>query len=325
MNALRIWFPLFRPWSYAATLVPFLVAAAVFGAFRGGDTFRWFAGLAAGLLLQAAANLLNTWGDEKSGVDSAPGAIRTTPQVSQGLVSLRAVFVAAAACVALAFVMGAFLCFRTEQLPSGAVAIRLNTALFAAGAIGLLGATNYSTGVKFKYHGLGVPFVSFLMGPLEMFAAASLLNPDFAAECILDLRRLAVFALWSLPVASLVGVIMHGNDMRDIPSDRAAGITTLALRLGTRGALAYYCVCHSIPYVVCALLFAMTRSAAALMPLMSLPLTARTLVTAVRIYRENPICPGWRRLERASGGIHLVFGALYAFSFTLIPSFPLFP
>lgn len=61
------------------------------------------------------------------------------------------------------------------------------------------------------------------------------------------------------------------------------------------------------------------------MPLMSLPLTARTLVTAVRVYRENPICPGWRRLERASGGIHLVFGALYAFSFTLIPSFPLFP
>ena len=308
------WFHLLRPWSYAATLVPFLAAAALASGLAA-DWLRWLGGLVVGLLFQATVNLLNTWGDERSGVDDVPGAIRTTPQVHDGLVSMRAVLVAAVACAALASAGGVILCFRV----SGGI-VRFNVPLLVAGMVGFLGATNYSTGVKFKYRGLGVPFVSFLMGPLETFAAVALLDPESAVRIVSDMGRLAVFAGWTLPVAALVGVIMHGNDMRDIPTDRAAGIITLASRLGPRGALAYYGICHVVPYAVCAVL-AMSaarggclRGALFLIPFLCLPLTAMTLRVAYCAYRVDPECPKWRRLERASGGVHLLFGVLYAAS-----------
>ena len=322
MRMSAAWIHLLRPWSYAATLVPFLVVAA-FGVESGADWPRWFGGLAVGLLFQATVNLLNTWGDERSGVDDVPGAIRTTPQVHDGLVSMRAVLVVAVTCAVLASVGGVLLCIRVSD-----GGVRINMPLLVAGVIGFLGATNYSTGIKFKYRGLGVPFVSFLMGPLEMFAAIALLQPELAEviiDCIVHFsaEMCALLALWSLPVAALVGVIMHGNDMRDIPTDRAAGITTLASRLGPRGALAYYRICHVVPYAVCAALAALAMwkggfvGALFLIPFLCLPLTAMTLRVASLAYRENPQCPRWRRLERASGGIHLVFGVLYSASMFL--------
>ena len=54
-----------------------------------------------------------------------------------------------------------------------------------------------------------------------------------------------------------------------------------------------------------------------LLPLACLPLTVRTLRMAAHVYRDNPQCPKWRGLERASGGIHFLFGMLYAVSLCL--------
>ena len=84
LATLRAWFFLFRPWSYTATLVPFLLAASAFGHSDGAAWAHWAAGLFVGLLFQATVNLLNTWGDERSGVDDVPGAVRSTPQVHDG-------------------------------------------------------------------------------------------------------------------------------------------------------------------------------------------------------------------------------------------------
>ncbi len=316
-DVLRAWFLLFRPWSYVATLVPFCVAAGAWSAcalpVSRPSLLRFVLGLVVGLLFQATVNLLNTWGDERSGVDDAPGAIRTTPQVHDGLVSLNAVLAVALACAAAAGLLGVALCFM--PLAWGG---RFDVPLLVAGFIGCLGALNYSTGVRFKYHGLGVPFVSVLMGPLELFVALELLAPDG----VLGEMRALAFLLLALPIAALVGVVMHGNDMRDIPSDRAAGIVTLASFLGPRGALVYYVACHVIPYAVCVVWVALERSGAAvawfLLPFLCLPLTVKTLRTAVRVFRSAPANPPWRGLERASGGILFVFGLLYALAFPLV-------
>ena len=306
-TSFKAWFLLFRPWSVTATLVPFLVAAALGSAEANLQWLRWSGGLFAGILFQATVNLLNTWGDEKSGVDNVPGAIRTTPQVHDGLVSLRSVLVVGLACAFLAATIGLLLCF---QNVNGNWIV--NIPLLAAGFVGFLGSTNYSTGVKFKYHGLGVPFVSFLMGPLEIFVALQIFCPE--AFTPLQIVRVLLFAL---PIAALVGVIMHGNDMRDIPTDRAAGIVTLASRLGPSHALAYYVVCHIFPHLFC-LVWAIRSSWHALIPLLVLPLSVKTIRTATRIYRQNPLQPKWIGLERASGGIHFLFGILYAVSLALV-------
>ena len=296
---LKSWFLLFRPWSYTATLVPFLVGAALAPATHGYR--RWWAGLAAGLLFQATVNLLNTWGDERSGVDDVPGAIRTTPQVHDGLVSMRGLLAAALLCAAGATLLGLSLCLYRED-----GGWRVCWPLLAAGFIGFLGSLNYSTGITFKYRGLGVPFVAFLMGPLEIFVAICILRP---ADALSALTPQA--ALLTLPVAALVCVIMHGNDMRDIPTDRAAGIRTTASTLGPKGALVLYWLCHLLPYLVCAMMIGRCGRLF-LLPFMALPLTRRTLTAATRTYLDSPENPSWRRLERASGGIHLIFGVLYA-------------
>lgn len=340
MNAkLKAWFFLFRPWSYVATLVPFLVAAGFVTGLGGAPRahwLHWLGGIGVGLLFQSTVNLLNTWGDERSGVDSVPGAIRTTPQVHDGLVSMRALGIAAAACACAAAVLGVLLCFHREEYSREFLVLSngcaVNVPLLVAGFVGFLGATNYSTGVKFKYHGLGVPFVSFLMGPLEIFVAVALLKPSWVNDVVWPfisgsahdvspmaaLVALGVCAFATLPVAALVGVIMHGNDMRDIPTDRAAGIVTLASWLGPRRALCYYRLCHVLPYVVCGVLLALLfffdrgRGLSFALPFLALPLSARTVCAAARTYRENPESPPWRGFERASGKVHLVFGLLYA-------------
>ena len=196
-------------------------------------------------------------------------------------------FLAAAGCLATVCALGLpLLFFRRNGVLS------LNWGMALAAAIGFLGATNYATGVKFKYHGLGVPFVFFLMGSIECFGfyAASVpslvpspdLLPAYGKTALA--RNCAEFLLLTLPINCLVAVIMHGNDMRDIATDKAAGICTTASRL---------------------------------IPLLVLPLAARTLARAIRVYRTNPAAPPWRGLERASGGIHCLFGILYALAISL--------
>ena len=348
---MKDWFLLFRPWSYTATLVPFLLG----GAFATGCNpeclvhpwLRWGLGLLSGLFFQATVNLLNTWGDERSGVDAMPGAIRTTPQVHEGKVSMRALFTVAASCLVCAVAVGLALCFyeipawcyRACPEPPAGPEWAFCWTLIGAGVLGALGSVNYSTGVKFKYHGLGVPFVSFLMGPLEILVAFAVAAPWMADRLMGRLLFVAFagfpsFTLGALgglcfllvpaaPVALLVGVIMHGNDMRDIPTDRAAGIVTFASWLGPRRALAYYCFCHVVPYVLVAAFGCFgpfRRAMFLLLPCLALPLSVRTMCAACRVYRENPESPKWRGLERASGKVHLVFGVLYALAWFLFLS-----
>ena len=295
----KAWFLIFRPWSFTATVIPFLIALALVPPTHG--IARWWIGLASGFLFQATVNLLNTWGDERSGVDRVPGAICTTPQIQEGLISMRALLTVALLCAATAAALGTALCLYQEGGEW-----RVSFPLLAAGFIGLLGSTNYSTGIKFKYRGLGVPFVAFLMGPLEIFVAICILRPADATSLMTPLN-----ALLSLPAAALVCIIMHGNDMRDIPTDRLAGIKTVATILGPRGALTLYWTCHLLPYLICAMMIG-RYGTMFLLPFMVLPLTRRTLTAATRTYLECPDNPQWRRLERASGGIYTIFGILYA-------------
>lgn len=324
MSRIKDWFLLFRPWSYTATLVPFLLggAGAMYAYPRCEHALvRWLLGLFAGLLFQATVNLLNTWGDERSGVDAVPGAIRTTPQVHDGKVSMRAIFCVAVCCLVVAVAIGVSLCFYREMDPPEYLGNwEFCTPLFVAGVIGAFGSINYSTGIKFKYHGLGVPFVSFLMGPLEVFVAYAIAAPN-EVQGVPIAVNFSIVLLSALPVAFLVGAIMHGNDMRDIPSDRAAGIVTLASRLGSRRALIYYCFCHVAPYVLVAALTVVVcflgdgcdgKAGLCLLPLLAYPLSARTMRRAIKVYRENPESPAWRGLERDTGLVHLVFGVLYA-------------
>ena len=309
-NLTRTWFFLCRPWSITATVVPAFFVAGFAGGAPHFSWWRWALALVAALPLQIACNLLNTWGDDRSGVDAVEGAVVTTPQLREGLVTSRQVFLAATGCLAATCVFGIPLLFFRQS-----TGLEINSGVMLAAAIGFLGATNYATGIKFKYHGLGVPFVFFLMGSVECFGFLAASAPGVSIPI--------VFLLATLPVNCLVAVIMHGNDMRDIDTDSAAGITTTASALGPRFALWLYCALHLVPHVFCLAACAVSVQGkgccafAWLLPLAAIPLTVKTLSCAIRVYRSNPTHPPWRGLERASGGIHCIFGILYALAIFL--------
>jgi len=326
---LKDWILVTRPWSVTAPLVPFLVGAGLIGGLgrvEPGGWLRWGLGLAAGVLLVLACNLFNTWGDERKGVDRMPGAFLTTPQIQEGVFSLRTVFVYGVVLFLLAGALGL-----PTLLYAWEGAWCVNVPLLVASAVGFWGAVNYSTGVKYKYLGLGVPMVALLEGYLYVFVVAALLAPHAVTEVCRAgaagtsrvLAEMGTFLLAATPVASLVGVILHGNDMRDIATDRRARVRSLAAALGPRGALALFCALHLLPYAVTAALCASAfRSGAGsapwlLLPFAVLPFTLRLLREAVRDWRADPVAPRWLGCEQRSGGIHFLFGSVYALALYL--------
>ncbi|MBR1871385.1 MAG: prenyltransferase [Kiritimatiellae bacterium] len=296
-DKLKAWTRLFRPWSLAATLVPFMLAAAMC---EEVEPWRAAAALFAAAMLQNTVNLLNTYGDDASGVDRAEGAFVSVRAVQDGIVAAKSVRNAAIACAALAVAAGVPLL--AVEKAGGAWGV--NWPLAAIAAAGLWGATNYATAWKFKYRGLGVVFVFSLMGWLETMGFCHAMA---ARRC----PFVEIFA-YSLPASCLVAAILHGNDMRDMASDRAAGIRTLATTLGAGGALAAYAVLH-LAAVLCAIVFAAVRiDAMFLLPLAACVVQAKSLLYALRTYRANPVAPQYRNLERHSAAAHLIAGVLWS-------------
>ncbi|HET9010631.1 MAG TPA: UbiA family prenyltransferase, partial [Gemmatimonadaceae bacterium] len=82
--------------------------------------------------------------------------------------------------------------------------------------------------------------------------------------------------LLSVPVGLLVTNILVVNNLRDLPTDRAAGKRTLAVRLGDRATRAQYVLFTVMAYLVpSALALADESRRWLLLPLLTAPLGAR--------------------------------------------------
>lgn len=295
MNKANHWFGVMRLWSLSAAAVPVAVGAAL--AARTGH-FSWLMlalTMAGGLLLQLSANLLNTYGDFCSGVDT-PAHPPNAPQLVFG--ALRPAQVKAAGLTALA-------CGACAGLAAAALS---DWRLLLFAAAGVLGAGCYTTGARYKYLGLGVPAVALLMGVLMVTAS------HFAQA--VSISRQSVIA--SLPLACLVAAILHGNDLRDVASDRAAGIRTTALLIGPRAARLLFATLHIAPYLIMAVAAA-TRllPRLTLITLMSLPLSVYLVRACLQGETEM--------LEGRSAGTHLLFGALLVVALLLAGTLALQP
>jgi len=290
----RSWVGVLRLWSLTASTIPVLVGAVL--AARVGS-FSWAMlalTLLCGWLLQIATNLLNTYGDFRAGVDTA-ATLPTAPQLVTGALTPRAVFRAGVAALALAAILGV-----------GTAALS-DWRLLLFAAVGVAGAGGYTTGVRFKYSGLGVPSVFFLMGVLMVGASY------FAQTCALAWSPLVA----SLPVSCLVAAILHGNDLRDMVTDQAARIKTTAMLVGEHRACALFYALHLAPYLVI-VVGVLTRAVPlwSLLTLLALPLTVGAVRTCEGGFRaHDPVRIG--RLEGMSAGTHFVFGVLLVLGLVL--------
>lgn len=109
----------------------------------------------------------------------------------------------------------------------------------------------------------------------------------------------------ALPVGALVTAILVVNNLRDIPTDRAAGKRTLAVVIGVRATQWEYAALLALAYLVpVALVVVAERGPAILLPLLSLPLVV-PLVSTVRGFDQpqqlNPVLKGTARLALIHG------------------------
>ncbi|MEH0108521.1 1,4-dihydroxy-2-naphthoate polyprenyltransferase [Tersicoccus sp. MR15.9] len=190
-------------------------AAAGLGAFHPA---RALLALVVALLLQVGVNYANDYSDGIRGTDDARvGPLRL---VGSGAASPAAVKRAAFACFGAAMVAGLLL-----------VVLSGTWWLLLVGAVSVVAAWYYTGGSRpYGYHGLGEVFV------FVFFGLVAALGTTYTQALTVD--GPAVVA--AVATGLIATALLMANNIRDIPTDRAVGKRTLAVRLGDRAARATY-------------------------------------------------------------------------------------
>ncbi len=291
-SAARIWLLAVRPATLPAAISGVLVGLGV--ALGAGAPFRpdtALGCLAVALLLQISANLSNDLSDFRRGADT-PDRAGPLRVAAAGLVTERQLEVAIALTITLAAVVGLWL------------AVVGGPVLLGVGALAIVAALAYTGGPwPYGYRGLGELFVFVFFGLVAV-----------AGTAFLQAGRLEpLFVVAAIPVGALITAILVVNNLRDIPTDTAAGKRTLAVILGRRATEAEYLLLLLVGFAVPVALLAAGRSVAVLLPLLAMPL-ALPLARTVRDFTEprhlNPVLKGTARLA-------LVHGLLFAVGLAL--------
>jgi 1,4-dihydroxy-2-naphthoate octaprenyltransferase len=168
------------------------------------------------------------------------------------------------------------------------------------GVVGVVGGWGYTAPpLQYKYHGLGVPLVFVLMGPLMATGSYFAVTGGWSAEA---------FYL-SLPVGLLVAAILHGNEWRDISDDRRAGIATLSGWIGREWSHWGYVVLVLGAFVTLGALTAFELAPPAVMlAILALPLLAR-VIRAAELGATGQM-RAIAKIDLQTAWLHFVFGSL---------------
>jgi 1,4-dihydroxy-2-naphthoate octaprenyltransferase len=295
-SSFRVWLMAIRPATLPAAVGPVLVGLGA--AVGSGAAFRLDAAvacLAVALLLQIVANLANDLADFRRGADT-PDRTGPVRVAAAGLMTERRLEVGIGTVVAAAGLVGLYL------------AILGGPAMLALGAIAVVAALAYTGGPwPYGYRGLGEVFVFAFFGVMAVGATAYLQAGHVEP----------VYLIAAVPIGALITGILIVNNLRDVPTDRAAGKRTLAVTFGEGFAKAeYYATILVAAFVPVGLLVAHAAGPAVLLPLLA-GVMAPPLVREIR-----DVGPGTdrRRLNlvlKGTARLSLVYGVLFAIGLAL--------
>ncbi len=285
MNSFQLWFKAIRSYSFSASLVP--VAIGGLYARHSCEDFsglRFAVALAAGLLVHIAANLCNDYFDFKSGTDSVGGGEGSGVLVHGEMTPARC-FRGAVLCVLLAGAGGVWL---ATQVGSG---------LLVLGGVGLFGAIAYSAGpLSPKHRALGEVWVFLMMGIGMTLGGSMAQTGAFSWGAVVV----------GIPAALLMTLILYTNNLRDLRTDRVAGLKTLPMFFKPTQAKGIALLFLVIPYAL-TVLMATTHQVplATLASLLTLPLAVHWVLGMWK----NPVTDK-QVVEVAK--LHMLVGLLFA-------------
>ena len=253
-----------RPWSFPLTVC----AIALGGSLAFVDSPRRFSwglfalSLAGGLLVHAAANLINTYGDFVKGTDNS--ATADDRAIVDGLVSAPVVYRLILGCTASAVAVLMAVVYDITQRPQAEITQGGRTwthpvlDLLLLCSAGMFLAYAYTAPPFYwKYKGLGDICMVLAYGPLLV-----------AGGYYCQLSTLpSLPALWfSLAPGLLTDAVLHVNNTRDQQWDRQCGAFTLPMKLGPKWSGRYFIALYATCFTAAV--------AAAIRPTAFLPLPA---------------------------------------------------
>jgi 1,4-dihydroxy-2-naphthoate octaprenyltransferase len=274
--------------------LPMAVAPVIIGTAAAYDlgALHWGRAVLAALvtlLLQVGVNYANDYSDGIRGTDEVRvGPLRL---VGSGAAAPGQVKMAALGALGLAMV-------------AGLVLVVLSQAwwLLLVGAGAVIAAWGYTGGKNpYGYMGLGDVFVFFFFGPVATLGTVFTQAGAVSTAAVLG----------SIATGLIAVALLMANNVRDIPTDRAVGKRTLAVRLGDRNARLSYVVMLAL---------------AVLLPLFLVP--AKPWLLLVLLLVPFMLMPSWLMLKgkkrkslipvlKQTGLLNLGFRVLFAAAMAL--------
>jgi 1,4-dihydroxy-2-naphthoate octaprenyltransferase len=298
ISFIKKWWISARPFSFPASTMP-VIFGTVLAVVYGGYTFKpllFVLAFIAMVILHSGANILSDIYDFKKGLDKHPSPV--SGGIVRGLISIREAWIASVSMLIMGTIIGLYLTWVSGPW------------LLAIGLLGLFVGTFYTTetGLSMKYHGLGDLAVFLNFGILGSLGAYYVQSSTLSW----------IPVIWAVPMSMLVIAILHANNWRDIESDKAGKIFTIAALLGDKKSMGYYGILIYGPFVIVLGLILVPYlifPGTAFMPFTFL-ITMLALPLAIRLWRKalnrrTPAKPlDFIALDGATAQLNLLFGSL---------------
>lgn len=212
------WLQAARPRTLPAAAAPVFIGAGLAALRDGFAPLPALAALLGALLIQIATNLANDYYDFIRGGDTEE-RVGPTRVTQAGLIAPGRVRRAMVQVLAAAALVGVYLAW-VGGWP-----------MVVIGVVSLVLAVAYTGGpYPLAYHGLGDLFVFLFFGLVAV-----------GGTVWVQLREWPLEAIWAgAGIGALSTAILVVNNLRDVPTDRAAGKRTLAVRIGVPASRAEY-------------------------------------------------------------------------------------